>query len=186
MMPRWGEVGFSKQNIAVYNLRLISYMPDKLVAILLYWFLNAKSSEFLLSSLAGNFHPKHGLKQLFFIMLHYKIQTLKFKTVAVVIAATLLGQEIKFHSVWCYFYFIIWSQKRCQYADEGQMGWWGPSNQLVVTVQFNKDLHTERKRGDLHKKRTITVLVLNWDAAPPQGIICIFHIGCSKILQSQL
>ena len=48
--------------IVVYNLRL-TYMPDKLVAILFYRSLNAKSSEFLLSSLLCDFHPKHGLKQ---------------------------------------------------------------------------------------------------------------------------
>ena len=36
MMPRWGEIDFSEYNIVVYNLRLISYLPDKLVAILLY------------------------------------------------------------------------------------------------------------------------------------------------------
>ena len=34
--------------VVVYNLRLISYMPNKLVAILFYWSLNAKSSKFLL------------------------------------------------------------------------------------------------------------------------------------------
>ena len=50
--------------IVAYNLRLISYMPDKLAAILFYWSLNAKSSEFLLSSPVCDFHPKHGLKQL--------------------------------------------------------------------------------------------------------------------------
>ena len=41
------------------SLRLTSYMPDKLVAILFNWSLNAKSSEFLL---VCDFHPKHGLK----------------------------------------------------------------------------------------------------------------------------
>ena len=50
--------------IVIYNLRLISYMPDKLVAILFYWSLNAKSSKFLLSSPVCDFQPKHGLKQL--------------------------------------------------------------------------------------------------------------------------
>ena len=51
-------------NKVVVYLRLISYMPDKLVAILFYWSLNAKSSKFLLSSTVCDFQPKHGLKQL--------------------------------------------------------------------------------------------------------------------------
>ena len=44
-------------------------MPDKLVAVLFYWSLNAKSSEFLLSSPVCDFQPKHGLKQLFLVTL---------------------------------------------------------------------------------------------------------------------
>ena len=51
--------------VVVVYLRLISYMPDKLVAVLFYWSLNAKSSKFLLSSPVCDFQPKHGLKQLF-------------------------------------------------------------------------------------------------------------------------
>ena len=49
---------YSSIIILVYNLRLISYMPDKLVAILFYWSLNAKSLQVLVVSSVCNFHLK--------------------------------------------------------------------------------------------------------------------------------
>ena len=63
-MPRWGEIDFSEYNMVLYNLELISYVPDKLVTI--YIILLIPICEVVgvfFSCLAGDFHPNHGLKR---------------------------------------------------------------------------------------------------------------------------
>ena len=63
-MSRWGEIDFSEYNIVLYNLGLISYVPDKLVAMSIILLISiCEVVGVFFSFLAGDFHPNHGLKR---------------------------------------------------------------------------------------------------------------------------